>query len=971
MKLILSILLAVLILVQSTPAYKVQSVFFPPQMVDKARKNTHTFPWATDFHDSVIKQAEYWLKLTDDEIWNLVFSSNITRSWMVLSDGFCPNCKNDVPMYSWIIDAINKPWKVQCPHCKEFFPKNDFYKFYVSGLNENRTFDPQIANRSLLFNIEHPDSDDPLHHFGVDDGEGYIENGKRWRFIGAYLVYGQWKQLIWEGSKKLASAYVITGNEIYAHKALILLDRIADLYPTFNYKTQGTVYEKFGYDGYVSVWHDACVETRDLALVYDQVFDAIEYDHGLVDFLSRKSRDVKLANTKTSSDLIQRNIEDRILIDAINNPHKIYSNYPQTDITISIIKTILYWPENMQEIYTIIGDIIQNTTSVDGVSGEKGLASYSALAIQTLADFLGKYSRIQEGFLEHMIFLYPQLYQTYRFHIDTWCLQNYYPLSGDTFVFAGKRDQYVGVLFSDEISLEPSMFTFLWELYEATGDASFVQVIYHTNDEKLEGLPYDIFADDYFEFQENVENIISWKGKNIEIGSVNKESWHLAILRSGKDEDRRAVWIDYDSGGNHGHADGMNIGLFAKGLDLMPDFGYPPVSYGGWHSPQAIWYTMTAAHNTVVVNGRNQEAQNTGNTELWIDRDGFKATRISAANIINDHQYERTIAMIDISDSDSYIVDIFRIIGGTDHAKFMHSHFGQLITKGLTLKPTDDYGNNTLMRNFYKDSEPVSGWYADWKIDDRYNIISNESDIHLRYTDFTTSAEASVCEAWISYIENTDIQYNEQWKQPQLEAWIPRIMIRRQSQVPPLISNFVGIIEPYDNTCSISKIKRLKLITPDGKLYPDANVALEIELINGYKDIFISADTENPLNISPSIEEYKSMIQPKWSLDFSGEMCLVRFDNLGNIHQYHIFQGNVNNIERAKLSINGYNIFRKGDIDSNGQVNVKDAILILQISAGNYKPSSQQLYSGDMNNDGHIGANDAILTLRIIHDNLQ
>ena len=31
----------------------------------------------------------------------------------------------------------------------------------------------------------------------------------------------------------------------------------------------------------------------------------------------------------------------------------------------------------------------------------------------------------------------------------------------------------------------------------------------------------------------------------------------------------------------------MNLGLFARGLDLMPDLGYPPVQFGGWDSPRA------------------------------------------------------------------------------------------------------------------------------------------------------------------------------------------------------------------------------------------------------------------------------------------------------------------------------------------------------------------------------------------------
>jgi hypothetical protein len=65
-------------------------------------------------------------------------------------------------MYEWKPDALKRPWTMQCPHCKELFPKNDFAKFYRSGLNKQNVFDPQRADRSLLFNAEHPDPSDPL-----------------------------------------------------------------------------------------------------------------------------------------------------------------------------------------------------------------------------------------------------------------------------------------------------------------------------------------------------------------------------------------------------------------------------------------------------------------------------------------------------------------------------------------------------------------------------------------------------------------------------------------------------------------------------------------------------------------------------------------------------------------------------------------------------------------------------------------
>ena len=168
------------------------------------------------------------------------------------------------------------------------------------------------------------------------------------------------------------------------------------------------------------------------------------------------------------------------------------------------------------------------------------------------------------------------------------------------------------------MSLDPSAFTFLWDLYTVTGDQDFVRLLYAANAHSTDGLPYDLFVEDPAAFQQRVAKFVADEGPDIKLSSVNKPNWCLAVLRAGTGADARAAWLDYDSGGRHGHADALNLGLFAKGLDLLPDMGYPPVQYGGWAAPCAVWYTQTTAHNTVVVDGQNTQA-GSGTATMWID----------------------------------------------------------------------------------------------------------------------------------------------------------------------------------------------------------------------------------------------------------------------------------------------------------------------------------------------------------------
>lgn len=836
------------------------SLFYPATLIDRAKRNAENHAWAKRARERIVEAAQPWMAFSDDELWDLMFGSTIQRSWMVWSNGHCPACGEAVPMYNWRIQALRLPWKLRCPHCEELFPKNDFHAFYRSGLDERGVFQRRLANRSLLFNAEHPDPADPLHRFGVDDGLGYREGENTWWFVGTYLVYGQWKQIVHGGIKALAEAYAATGAPDFAHKAGVLLDRVADLYTTFNFKDQAMMYEGPAHAGYVSTWHDACEEARELAQAYDQVRDALGEDEALAEFLSGKAVQYGIEGSKASPADVTRHIEEGILQDTVVNHDRIRSNYPRKEIALITIHSVLDWEGNREKVYGLIAEMIERATAVDGVTGEKGLAGYCSGVIQSLAQFLARFSRVDPGFLGDILARHPKLRQTYRFHIDTWCLQQYYPQAGDTGAFAGKVENYVGVAFSRDSGLEPSMYAFLWHLYRETGDAAYVQALFQANGSTVDGLPHDLFSEDPEALQTGVQAVIDARGTEIEQASANKTEWRLAVLRSGRGDGRRAAWLDYDSGGPHGHADGMNLGLFAMGLDLMPDFGYPPVHFGGWSGPKFHWYVSTAGHNTVVVDGKDQERPSDGESTLWADGEGFRAIRANGSALYGIPRYERTVAMVDTSENSSYLLDVFRVAGGRDHAKFMHSHFGKISTRGLVLVPAADYGYETQMRNFASDEQPAPGWYTDWKVEDRYGYLDANRDIHLRYTDLTQGAQAYTAEAWVAL---RGYRGNE-------TDWIPRVMVRRESDTGPLASTFVGVIEPYEDEPAISGIRGLSVEREDGPVPSDSDVAVEIELADGRRDVILAMDAEE------TGREGRWMLQDDANIRTDAELCMVQ-----------------------------------------------------------------------------------------------
>jgi hypothetical protein len=599
-----------------------------------------------------------------------------------------------------------------------------------------------------------------------------------------------------------------------------------------------------------------------MALAYDQVFEGLRDDPELVSFLAAKAQQYGLANPKGSFADVQRNIEQGILRDAIANAGKITSNYPRTPIALITMHAILDWPANREQVQSMIDEMLDRATAVDGVTGEKGLAGYSAYVIQGLGVFLEQFARIDPTFLPAQFQRHPRLAQTYRFHIDARCLGRYYPLSGDTGSFAHPMPEYAGLSISQNPGVWPSMFSFLHRLYRQTNDPAYVQTLYEANGSRVDGLPHDLFCEHPAGMQAEVKQAISRHGLVPCVGSVNKQQWHIAILRSGHGGNARAAWLDYDSGGGHSHADGMNLGLFAHGLDLLPDFGYPPVQFGGWGSPKATWYTMTAAHNTVVVDGK-RHADAAGTTTLWIDGDNLHAIRASAPDLIGGQQYERTIAQVDVSDRSFYLIDVFRVVGGTDHAKFMHSHFGTIETTGLSLQPAEDYGFGTQMRSFRRDPNPQPGWSVDWTIEDRYGLIDPSRKVRLRYIDLTTGAEAWTGEGWV-----TQGLYDSS-----VETWVPRVMVRRRAAQAPLQSTFVAVIEPYEGHPGIASARRLRLLDDSGAEYPDSNVAIEVTLADGRRDLFVTMDVENPLGLRPA---GGAIVQPYWWEQVQGDTWWLR-----------------------------------------------------------------------------------------------
>jgi hypothetical protein len=331
----------------------------------------------------------------------------------------------------------------------------------------------------------------------------------------------------------------------------------------------------------------------------------------------------------------------------------------------------------------------------------------------------------------------------------------------------------------------------------------------------------------------------------------------------------------------------MTMGLFAHGLDLLPDFGYPPVQFGGWTTARAEWYRATAAHNTVLVT--QNQGQAAGKTTLWADGEMFHAVRANAPAMVGGKQYERTVALIDIDDKDFYVLDIFRTVAGAAHYKFVYGPYATLTTSNLNLQHSDkDLVVGGQLRNFALATNPPTGWSAEWKVEDRLHMLPPKTNMRMRYTDFSQGVDVITNEAWTA----TMTQLAQRGDGG--ESWIP-CLITRKTGVAPLSSTFVNVLEPFETSSVIESVRRLPLQTRSGKTLDDSDVALEITLKSGQKDVVISNGSTD--------EEVR---QPDLAITLNGQLAWIRSNDRFN-HSFHAALYKTSSLSIGGMIIKNYN----------------------------------------------------------------
>ncbi|NPV47270.1 MAG: hypothetical protein HPY69_09945 [Armatimonadetes bacterium] len=869
-------LLLVLTLCAAAPA-KECSRLVTADMRARALRNAERYPWVADWQREVTRSAEPWVQLSDEELWGLVTSQELPRAAYIaagiLYEGkpdACPSCGKPIG-YSGVMDFWKHDWKVGCPNCKEQFPKNDFRAFYQSALDEHGCFRRELGDRSLLYNAEHPDPNDPDHKLWVDDGYGLTDStGNVHHFIAYYNQWAQWAS-IFKAVESLSLAYAATSDRRYAHKAAVLLDRIADVYPEMDYYPLGRMGFQHSHGGTLhgriegNIWEAFRAES--LARGYDLIFDGIQGDDSLVRFCTTQSARYQLGD-KNSVAAVCRHIEDHLLQEVFKSVQdgRIDGNTGMTHTCLATAAIALDRPGMTEQWLDWLFDpeypvtnpnyprtkdpvpwVMTQGLDRDGMGGECG--GYGLIwsrGMLDLAEILAAYPPYSR---HDMVREYPQLRQAVLVEARLNVLDAVMPNIGDTGACGswGRAGDVTTFVRGYRLMRDPRMAVWAWR--RAGGQASRLRV-----------LPASVFDEDPEALAAEIQRVGAEAFRPLESDFMGR--YGQAYLQTEATQDGRAISLHFGYNKGHSHHDCLTLGLWAHNVDMLPDHGYPEFT-GAW--PQRIaWTSNTSSHNTVVVDDQRSAYSPGGKLELFAIQTPLRVMQVASPTAYGDklEAYRRTVALVDVSETDSYVLDVFRVRGGSTHRMMTCGAASEAALEGLSLTPqptgtfagpeveftttpgpgesNDSTSGFSYLFDVARSGGPVNTPYrADWRIEDARGRIRDGHGPHLRLHALNPCDEVALASG----------------QPPQNHTGNPKsLRYLIQSRFGEnLRSQFVSVLEPYDTTPFIRSVRALAVETDAA---PDTVVAVEVQLADGRSDMLICCEQPSRVRIAADTEFY-------------------------------------------------------------------------------------------------------------------
>jgi len=367
--------------------------------------------------------------------------------------------------------------------------------------------------------------------------------------------------------------------------------------------------------------------------------------------------------------------------------------------------------------------------------------------------------------------------------------------------------------------------------------------------------------------RDQATRIIQREGPYLELPSQVLDGCGHVILRSGKGDHQRALWMRYGRMYGHMHHDGLTIGYEALKRTLLPEQGYHrgelhrtewdmnwAIHYcgrvvGGASEPESDWSRQGHAGGSLRLFAEGGWAQvATAGRRLHKEVDPPRLTELA-----DDVLLERTIALVDLGPQHSYAVSIFRLGGGTDHYLSFHGPRGTAEATGLRLtaqkqgtlagldvpygqKWDSEWGKQNrhlLTFPFLYDvhrARPEGPWNVRWDLE-------KHPQVHLRlHAVGTARGEVALCKG---KPPGGGKPFELQW------------VMQHTHGAEPLATQFAEVLEAYEGQPLVTEVRPLTIETKDQG--PQRPVAFQVVSGNRVDTIIHCQNPEFPVTTSNGV----------------------------------------------------------------------------------------------------------------------
>jgi len=292
-----------------------------------------------------------------------------------------------------------------------------------------------------------------------------------------------------------------------------------------------------------------------------------------------------------------------------------------------------------------------------------------------------------------------------------------------------------------------------------------------------------------------------------------------AVLGRGKGPNQMEAHLHFDDGMNsHAHGDALNLILFAKEREMMSDIGY---------GRGVLRYFTTGAlsHNVLLVDRRGPRLVDGPECALrrlelatpgvqLVEADGHRAFGHDLS------AYSRALLLVELSEEDAYVVDLFRARGGTVHELLLHGDADRDMVRaesaGFEKKSGTYYG-----RDFPYSTASVPGrityggliddlralvtsdtWWAEWRYAEDREVGVRTTVLGWPDTQAMVGRAPSIRRSKHLGVELAREEHT--YKMPMM------VVRRHRDTAGPFEDTFTSVIEPFRGNPSIRFVAPLR-----------------------------------------------------------------------------------------------------------------------------------------------------------------